>query len=69
MINRLEAAIPAKYRMNLSAEDKTKYQKMLRDGRIDLTKQGIYDASMMSVLKKARCSVDKANFECSMAGE
>ena len=69
MINRLEAQIPAKYKMNLTAEDKTKYQKLLRDGRIDLTKRGVYDASMMSVLKKARCSVDKANFECSMAGE
>ncbi len=38
--------------MNLSAEDKLKYQKMLRDGRMDLTKRGIYDAGMMSVLKK-----------------
>lgn len=69
MINRLEASIPAKYKLNLSAEDKLKYQKLLRDGRLDLTKQGIYDASMMSVLKKARCSVDKSNFECSLAGE
>lgn len=69
MINRLEAQIPGKYKMNLSAEDKLKYQKMLRDGRMDLTKRGIYDAGMMSVLKKARCSVDKANFECSMPGE
>ncbi|ENX50665.1 MULTISPECIES: putative solute-binding protein [Acinetobacter] len=69
MINRLEAQIPAKYKMNLTPEDKLKYQKLLRDGRIDLTKRGVYDASMMSVLKKARCSVDKANFECSMAGE
>lgn len=42
---------------------------MLRDGRMDLTKRGIYDAGMMSVLKKARCSVDKANFECSMHSE
>jgi hypothetical protein len=69
MINRLEASIPAKYKMNLSAADKTKYQKLLREGRIDMTKRGIYDASMMSVLKKARCSVDKANFECSLSGE
>jgi len=69
MINRLEAQIPGKYKMNLSAEDKHKYQKMLRDGRMDLTKRGVYDAGMMSVLKKARCSVDKANFECSMPGE
>ena len=69
MINRLEAGIPAKFKMNLSAEEKTKYQKLLRDGRMDMTKRGIYDAGMMSVLKKARCSVDKANFECSLGGE
>ena len=69
MINRLEASIPEKYKMNLTAEDKLKYQKLLREGRMDLTKQGIYDPSMMSVLKKARCSVEKSNFECSLGGE
>ncbi|RKG36480.1 putative solute-binding protein [Acinetobacter rongchengensis] len=69
MINRLEAGIPAKFKMNLTADDKLKYQKLMRDGRLELTKMGIYDASMMSVLKKARCSVDKANFECSLGGE
>ncbi len=69
MINRLEGGIPAKYKMNLSAEEQLKYQKLLRDGRMELTKQGVYDAGMMSVLKKARCSVDKANFECALGGE
>ena len=69
MIGRLEASIPAKYKLNLTAEDKLKYQKLMREGRLELTKQGIYDAGMMSVLKKARCSVDKANFECTLAGE
>lgn len=69
MIGRSEAGIPAKYKMNLSADDKTKYQKLLREGRMDMTARGIYDASMMSVLKKSRCSVDKANFECSLGGE
>ena len=69
MINRLEAEIPQKYKINLSKEDQIKYQKQLREGRMDMTKRGIYDASMMSVLKRARCSVDKANFECSLQGE
>ncbi|WP_249441524.1 putative solute-binding protein, partial [Acinetobacter baumannii] len=46
MINRLETQIPGKYKMNLSAEDKLKYQKMLRNGRMDLTKLGIYNAGM-----------------------
>ena len=41
----------------------------MRDGRLEMTKRGIYDPSMMSVLKKARCSVDKANFECALPGE
>ena len=55
--------------MNLSAEDKTKYQKMLRDGRMTLTRQVVYDASMMNVLKRARCTVERTNFECSLSGE
>ena len=69
MVKRLEDGIPAKYRIDLSKEEREKYQKLLRDGRIELTKQGIYDASMMSVLKRARCSVDRTNFECSLGGE
>lgn len=69
MIDRLESEIPKKYKLNFNADEKLKYQKLLRDARIELTKEGIYDSAMMSVLKKARCSVDKANFECSLAGE
>lgn len=69
MVKRMEAEIPAKYRMNLSKEDQMKYQKILREGRIDLTRQGIYDQTMMTVLKKARCTVERTNFECSLSGE
>ena len=69
MVKRMEAEIPAKYRMNLSKEDHVKYQKILREGRIDLTKQGIYEPAMMTVLKKARCTVERINFECSLSGE
>jgi hypothetical protein len=69
MVRRLEAAIPSKIKMQLSKEDKEKYQRLLREGRIDLTKQGIYDPGMMRVLKKARCTVERTNFECSLGGE
>ncbi|MEJ5033449.1 putative solute-binding protein [Acinetobacter sp. MYb177] len=69
MVQRLEAAIPSKIKMQLSKEDKEKYQRLLREGRIDLTKQGIYDPGMMRVLKKARCTVERTNFECSLGGE
>lgn len=69
MVKRFEADIPAKYRISLSKDEREKYQKLLREGRIELTKQGIYDANMMSVLKRARCAVDRTNFECSLGGE
>ena len=68
-IKALEAGIPSKYKINLVAADKEDYQKKLREARIGMTKRGIYDKDMMGVLKRARCSVDKANFECSLQGE
>ena len=68
-VKRMEAEIPGKYTLNLSREDYTSYQKILRDGRIDLTNQGIYDPNMMRVLKRARCTVERTNFECSLGGE
>lgn len=69
MIKRLEMGVPSKIKMNFSAEDKIKYQKILRDGRLSLTKQGVYDETMMSVLKRARCTVERTNFECTLNGE
>lgn len=69
MVQRLESDIPARYKLTLSKEEKEKYQKLLRDGRIELTKQGIYNPTMMTVLKKARCTVERTNFECSIGGE
>lgn len=69
MIKRLEMGVPSKIKMNFSVEDKIKYQKILRDGRLSLTKQGVYDATMMSVLKRARCTVERTNFECTLNGE
>lgn len=69
MIKRLEMNVPAKIRMSFSTEDKTKYQKLLREGRLKLTKQGVYDVTMMNVLKRARCTIERTNFECTLTGE
>lgn len=69
ILKKIEAEIPSKYKLNVSAEDKLRYQKLLRDGRIELTQRGIYDPGMMRVLKRARCTVERTNFECSLGGE
>jgi len=68
-IQRMEADIPAKYKLTVSKEDTLIYQKLLREGRIELTQMGVYDTQMMSVLKRARCTVERTNFECSLSGE
>ncbi|KXZ67127.1 hypothetical protein AVENLUH5627_02313 [Acinetobacter venetianus] len=69
MVKRLENEIPTKYKLKLPKEDEVRYQQILRDGRISLTKQGVYDPIMMSVLKRARCTVERTSFECSLGGE
>lgn len=69
MVKRLEADIPIHYRLSLNKQERENYQKILRDGRIELRKQGVYDPIMMSMLKRARCTVERTNFECSLAAE
>ena len=46
------------------AADKEKYVNMMRESRISLTSDGIYDKRMMSVLRKVRCQVEPSNAEC-----
>jgi hypothetical protein len=45
--------------------DAAKYVQIMRDSRISLTLQGIYDPKMMALLKKIRCTVSPGNAECS----
>lgn len=64
IINKAEKSIPAATWMELPAADRESYIVLLRDARISLTKEGIYDPMMMKVLKKSRCSVEPGNAEC-----
>jgi ABC-type amino acid transport substrate-binding protein len=45
--------------------DGPKYREMLRQSRISMTKLGIYDPKMMSLLKKVRCRIEPEQPECS----
>ncbi len=68
-INKLEASIEPKYWLDISANDKLGYVKLMREARIDLTNDGIYNKKMMGLLKKVRCTQDPNSFECSLNGE
>ena len=69
VVNRTEKAIDPKYWMDIPAVDKVSYVKIMREARIDMTKQGIYNKKMMSILKKVRCGQDPSSFECALNDE
>ena len=68
-IERTEKEIPKKYWMTLEPENEKKFQEALRTTRIQMTKDGIYDARMMKLLKKVRCKIEPAAAECALTDE
>jgi len=69
MIEKVEGQVPAKYWMDLSPEEQKKYFGMMREARLQLTKEGVYHPDMMTVLKRVRCSHEPTAGECTMAEE
>ncbi|EZQ02166.1 MULTISPECIES: putative solute-binding protein [unclassified Acinetobacter] len=69
ILGKMKADIPAKYWMNVPAGDKPGYQKLMRESRIALTKQGVYNKQMMKLLWQFRCKNEPTNFECSLQDE
>lgn len=66
---RAEKDIPASQWLSLSPADEARYHKMMREARIQLMNEGIYDRSMMRLLKNIRCRVDPGNAECALTDE
>ena len=69
ILGKMKSDIPAKYWMNVAEQDKQGYQKLMRDSRISLTKQGVYDKRMLKLLWQYRCKESPKNFECSLQDE
>lgn len=63
-IKQAEADIPAKFWLDLTPADKEKYTIMMREARVQLTKEGFYDPKMMAMLKKVRCKIEPTAAEC-----
>ena len=56
--------IDPKYWINLSDEATQQYGGMLRDVRIQLRDQGVYDGKMLKLMRKLRCKTNPAAAEC-----
>ena len=68
-VDKIENDIPAKYWMDVPEGDKPGYVKIMREARIQMTKEGYYDKSMMHLLKQVRCSQNPSNYECALNDE
>lgn len=68
-LKQAEKSIPAAVWVELTADEKNKYSRMVRQARIGMTKDGVYDTSTMNLLKRVRCKHDPANEECSLFDE
>ena len=68
-IRQSDNGIPPKTWLELSPENAYKYSLMLREARIDIAQQGIYDKRGLKVIKRIRCNVNPADPECSTKSE
>ncbi len=68
-VKKMEGSIDPKYWMELPANDKLVYDKLFRQVRLDLAKEGTYNKRMMGILKKVRCQQTPSSFECPMHDE
>jgi len=66
---KLETSIDPKYWMELPASDKLVYDKLFRQVRLELMKDGTYNKRMLGILKKIRCQQNPSSFECPMHDE
>lgn len=57
--------VPERWWIEISEEDTLRYDEMMREARIQLTKEGIYSKEMMTLLRNIRCRMDSGRAECS----
>jgi hypothetical protein len=68
-IRNAENEVAPKYWMNVPLADREEYEAVMRDLRVQLTKEGFYDPRMMTLLKRVRCKYNPVAQECSLALE
>lgn len=65
----VEKDIPAELWMELGEKEKSEYVVAMRDSRVGLRDEGIYDKSMLRLLRLKRCELYPTDAECSLKEE
>lgn len=69
LVDTAEKEIDKRFWMQIPEADQEKYTIMIRESRISLTNDGIYDKRAMRLLKQVRCQIKPAEAECSQSQE
>lgn len=64
-IKRLEDGVPKKYWAEVSTRDQESYNILMRQISQRYVKDGVYDAKMITILKRVRCQLNPTASECS----
>lgn len=68
-VKKIDRQIPDKAWLKMNDADKTEYTAMMREARISLSKDDVYNGCALRLMKKVRCSVDGKASECSLPEE
>jgi hypothetical protein len=64
IIGAAEKDIDEHYWADVAPEERKKYQSMMREARLSLVKDGVYDPRMLAILKRVRCRFSPQEAEC-----
>lgn len=65
IIENSRESIPDDRWIRISEEDNARYNEMMREARVAMTGDGLFDKEMMTLLRRIRCEVDSGRAECS----
>lgn len=68
-VHRAESSIDPRYWENVPANVAPSYSKVMRNVRIFLASDNVYNKRMLHILKNVRCHENPNNFDCNLIGE
>ncbi|TAK88717.1 MAG: hypothetical protein EPO09_17865 [Aquabacterium sp.] len=69
LVQNADASIPAATWMDVSPDHVKKYTNILRESRIAITNQGVYNKQGLKVIKKVRCAASPTEADCASPSE
>ncbi|MBI2732616.1 MAG: hypothetical protein HYX44_04705, partial [Aquabacterium sp.] len=69
LVQNADATIPAATWIDVTPDHVRKYTRILRESRIAITGQGVYNQQGLKVIKKVRCAANPGEADCSAPSE